>query len=55
MGIEFIDALKPGPEYVGTLLSAMGEDVRLVEVTDSVDGSVDEFRGDWRARYQFIF
>lgn len=50
MGIEFMSVLKPGPVYVGTLLSEQGEDVRKVVVIDTVDKKRHEvLYDDWQA------
>lgn len=50
MGIEFISVLKPGPVYVGALLSEMSDDVQKIIIIDEKEGLqhvvVDD---DWRA------
>ena len=48
MGIEFMSVLKPGPVYVGTLLSEMGEDILKIRVRDDANGSIYVHHGDWQ-------
>ena len=44
-----MSVLKPGPVYVGTLLSEMGEDVQEIRVKDSAAGSTHIYHGNWQA------